>query len=297
MSPVTPLNDQRAVLGECPVWSTEEARLYWVDIEGKRVHRHDPATGNDESQPLPVRPGSIALTVNPGVLLVAAENEIGWLDFTSGTYRTWHDLEKPGTGNRLNDGRTDPAGRFWVGSMFERPSENRFTGHLHRIEADGTHATLRSEIGVTNGLAFSPSGTTMYFADTLQDTVWAYEYDPDSGAQSNQRVFADFRDLPGRPDGACVDEDGCYWVACVDGWSLLRLTPAGRVDREVPVPVQRPTMPAFGGPGLDTLFFTSIRGNEEPPPGDDPELAGAVFVYDPGVKGLPEPVFAGLPVS
>ena len=172
----------RAQLGECPTWSPAEARLYWVDIDGRAVHRFDPATGLDEQRSAPGRPASLALTDTPERLLVAIEGRLAFLDWPSGVWTEWVVLEAADLRNRLNDGRCDPAGRFWVGSMSDpavasgdgpRPA----TGLLHRVEADGTAVTVRSGIGVTNGLAFAPDGRTMYFADTHRDTVWAYDYD------------------------------------------------------------------------------------------------------------------------
>jgi L-arabinonolactonase len=285
----------RAQLGECPVWSAPEARLYWVDIDGRAIHRYDPATGLDEQRPAPGRPASLALTATPGRLLVAVERRLASFDWASGTWLDWMALEPDGGGNRLNDGRCDPGGRFWVGSMFDPASAGRSIGLLHRVERDGTAVTVKSAIGVANGLAFAPDGRTMYFADTLRDTVWAYDYDVDTGEATNERVFLDFGPLPGRPDGACVDADGCYWIACVFGSAVLRVTPAGAIDRRIDVPVEKPTMPAFGGPDLSTLFITTIGGGGSHAIDRTQPVAGGIFAVDAGVKGLPEPRFDGGP--
>jgi sugar lactone lactonase YvrE len=306
-----------ARLGECPVWSPNEARLYWVDIDGRAVHRYDPATGLDEQRPTPGRPASLALTTTAGRLLVAVERRLGFLDWGSGAWLDWVVLEPnedgaaangAGTtarrgadegaqagGNRLNDGRCDPAGRFWVGSMFDPSSAGRATGLLHRVEPDGTAVTVRTGIGVSNGLAFAPDGRTMYFADTHRDVVWAYDYDVDAGEASNERVFLDFGPLPGRPDGACVDEDGCYWIACVYGWAVLRVTPNGAIDRQIAVPVEKPTMPAFGGNDFSTLFITTIGGGGSHRTDPTQPDAGGLFAVEPGVRGLAEPRFEGGP--
>jgi L-arabinonolactonase len=281
-----------AQLGECPLWSPSEARLYWVDIDGRAIHRFDPATGIDEQRPAPGRPASLAMTDTTGRLLVAIEGRLAILEWEPGQWRDWIELEPEGFGNRLNDGRCDPAGRFWVGSMFDPTSAGRRTGLLHRVEPDGRTATVRSGIGVSNGLAFAPDGRTMYFADTHSDTVWAYDYDMDTGEATNERVFLDFTQLPGRPDGACVDEDGCYWIACVFGWMVIRVTPTGTVDRRIPVPVEKPTMPEVGGHDLSTLFITTISvgsGQIDPAQPD----AGGLFAVETDVRGLPEPRFAG----
>lgn len=280
-----------AALGECPVWSVTEQVLYWTDIDGREIHRFDPSTGTDERCSLGLRPGSFALTSDPGKLLVAAEHRVGFVDWDEHSFEPWIDLESPDTGNRMNDGRTDPTGRFWVGSMYERPSEGRRTGALHRVDTDGSSTTVREGIGVSNALAFSPDGRTMYWADTAVGTVWAHDYEPASGTMGASRVFVDFADLPGKPDGACVDADGCLWVACVFGSALARLTPDGTLDRLVELPIEAPTMPAFGGASLDTVFVTSIGQAQSASVPSRSPLAGAVLALQPGPVGLAEPLF------
>jgi sugar lactone lactonase YvrE len=276
------------------VWSDLDARLYWVDIDGRAIHRYDPSTNVDDRRIVPGRPGSIALTEQAGRLLVAMEHELAWFDWASGSCEPWIGLEPAGTGNRLNDGCCDPAGRFWVGSMFDPAAARRFTGLLHRVSAAGEVATVRSGIGVANGLAFSPDGSTMTFADTHREMVWAYDYDPTTGEASNERVFLDFSDLQGRPDGACVDTDGCFWIACVYGWAVIRVTPDGAIDRRIELPVEKPTKPAFGGHDRSILFVTSIGtdGPRSNAPGQ-PD-AGGVFAIETGARGLVEPRFGAL---
>ena len=283
----------RAQLGECPLWSPGEARLYWEDIDGRAVHRFDPETGVDEVRQAPGRPGSLVLTSTPGRLLVAIEGRLSYLDWASGGWDDWVDLEPASLGNRMNDGRCDPVGRFWVGSMRDPALEPADTGSLYRIGADGVSTVMRTGVGIPNGLAFAPDGRTMYWADTHRDTVWAYDYDVDTGAATNERVFLDFDPLPGRPDGACIDEDGCYWIACVYGSAVLRVTPAGVVDRRFEVPALKPTMPAFGGPSLSTLFITSIGGGGSHAVDPAQPSAGGLFSIETGYRGIPEPVFAG----
>jgi L-arabinonolactonase len=285
----------RAMLGESPVWSEPEGRLYWIDIDGRAVHRSDPLTGLDETRSAPGRPGSLALTADPGRLLVAIEDRIAFLDWVDDRWDDWIALEPAGSGNRLNDGRTDPVGRFWVGSMFDPTSAGKTSGMLHRVEADGSSTVTRDGIGVSNGLAFSPDGRTMYFADTKRDTVWAYDYDVDTGEASGERVFLDFSTLPGRPDGACVDADGCYWIACVYGSAVLRVTPDGTIDRRVALPVPKPTMPAFGGADLSTLYITTIGGGGSHAVDPAYPEAGGVFAVETDVRGFRQSAFAGGP--
>ena len=282
-----------ALLGECPLWSPAEEVLYWEDIDGRSVHRYDPATGVDLTRELPGRPGSMVLTSEPGRLLIAAETGLVWFDWESGTATPWVTLEPPGTGNRMNDGRTDPAGRFWVGSMYERAVEERYTGSLYRIEGDGSFAVTRRSVGVPNALAFDSERNRMYWADSLSRAVLCYDYDLDTGEARNERVFVDFGDLPGRPDGACLDVEGCYWVAAVHGSAVLRFTPDGALDRRIDMPVTKPSMTAFGGSDMGTLFVTSIGGGGSHPMSADEPRAGDLFAIDPGASGFPDVPFVG----
>ena len=280
-----------AVLGECPLWSVAEGVLYWIDIDGGKLHRLEPRSGEQSHRGLPARPGSIALSGEPGHLLVAIEHELATFDWEAETLEPWIEVEPAGTGNRLNDGRADPAGRFWVGSMYERPAERRATGMLHRVDPDGTVTTHRRGVGVSNSLAFAPDGRTMYWSDTHRLLVWAHDYDPASGVPGEPRPFADFTDLPGAPDGACTDETGAVWIAGVGGGALLRFTPEGSLDRTVELPLQLPTMPAFGGSRLETLYVTSIGpASSTSIPATGP-LDGALLAVDVGVRGLAEPSF------
>ncbi|MGI9608231.1 MAG: SMP-30/gluconolactonase/LRE family protein [Acidimicrobiales bacterium] len=285
-----------ASLGECPVWSGAERVLYWEDIEGRAIHRFDPDANETESRQLPGRPGSFVLTDRPGDLVVAMENEIVRLDWTSGqVVETIAEVESPDTGNRLNDGRCDHAGRFVVGTMWPQGEEGRFNGALYRAQSDGSVERLETDVGIPNGLVFDPSRSRMYWADTLHATIWAWDYDLDSGQRSNRRVFFDFADEAGVPDGGCLDADGHYWSAAVYGWELIRITPDGEVDRRIELPIQKPSMPAFGGDDLSTLYVTSIgsAGNTPSEPGRDAFEPGCLLAIDAGVTGAPEPGFKG----
>ena len=283
-----------AELGECPLWSPLEQCLYWIDIDGRAVHRLDPSTGIDEQRDTPGRPGSLALGKEAGRLLLAAENELVWFDWATGQITPFIELEDPSTGNRLNDGRCDPAGRFVVGTMWPDTSERRASGSLYCVEGDGSATVLRTEVIVPNGIAFDPERERTFFADSPRQTVWVWDYDVETGARTNGRVFLDYTDLPGSPDGACVDADGCYWSASVHGWSVIRVTPDGRVDRRIDLPVEKPTMPAFGGPDLSTLYITSIGSRADDPPaaGRNGFVPGSLLAIDAGVQGVAEPIFA-----
>ena len=288
-----------AELGEGPVWSEAEQALYWIDIDGKAVHRFDPSTGVDEMRATPARPGSLALTDEPGRMLMSTEHEVVWFDWQSGATQPFLELEKAGVGIRMNDGRTDPAGRFVVGTMFEDTKANRFVGSLHEVSADGSTRALRRAVGTANGLAYDTDRDLMYWADTPTMQVLAWDYDADSGERQNERVFFDYAQVEGKPDGACVDADGFYWSASVRGWALTRVAPDGTVERRIDLPVELPSMPCFGGPNLDVLFITSINSGD-----DDPAsvarrrgvAAGSLLAIDlsaEGIQGRTDALFAG----
>lgn len=289
-----------AILGESPVWDPEAQVLWWIDIDGNLVHRFDPSSGVDEAKPVPARPGSLARTEVPGVLLVAMEHELVWFDWATGAVTPWLALEEPGVGIRLNDGKTDPAGRFVVGSMFADTSVGKTVGSLHQIDADGTARVLRTEVGTANGLGFDAARGRMYFADTPTLSVIQWDYDPATGGHTNERQFFDYEAVDGKPDGACIDDDGCYWSASVYGWAVTRITPDGVVDRRIELPVAKPSMPAFGGPNRDTLFVTTIGAGGTFPsePGRDGVEPGALLAIDlsaQGITGSADVPFAGRP--
>lgn len=177
--------------------------------------------------------------------------------------------------------------------MWPDTSAGKSTGRVYRVSADGSIATLIDGVGVPNGIAFDADRGRMYFADTPTRMVLVADYDTDTGERHDVRPFLDYADLPGKPDGGCVDADGCYWSASIYAWSLIRVTPGGRIDRRIQVPVEKPTMPAFGGPDLDIMFVTSIgdAGSKPSAPGRKGFTPGDLLAIDVGVQGRPEPVF------
>jgi len=287
--------DVRNGTGESPVWHPGEQALYWVDIPGRAVHRWSPVHGHrhwatDEM------PACIAMTMTPGRWIAGMESGLFALQLGDGPTAVASRLatvEHAAPGMRFNDGRCDRQGRFWAGTMVMDMAAATPAGALYRLASGDAGAALQlDDFIVPNGLAFSPDGRTMYLSDSHPQvqSVWAFDYDTESGTPSNRRLFVDMHDLPGRPDGAAVDVDGCYWICGNDAGLVHRFTPGGRLDRSLAVPVKKPAMCAFGGAGLDTLFVTSIR-----PGGDlsDQPLAGGVFALNAGAQGLAEPAFGG----
>jgi len=256
-------------LGECPIWDERMNALWWVDIHGRAVKRYD--GDNVRIMPMPEMPGSIALR-REGGMLVALESGVFLVDTEAPQL-----LVRPPeheAGLRFNDGRCDRAGRFWVGTLAEPDFPPR--GVLYRVERDGSCRAFRTGIQVPNSIAWSPNGRTMYFADSPRHKIWAFDYAPDSGEISKERVFASPH--PGFPDGSCVDSEGCLWNAEWGARRVVRYSPAGKIDRIVEVPAEKPSCCCFGGAQLDTLYITTA------------DRAG-LFALAAGVKGLAESRF------
>jgi sugar lactone lactonase YvrE len=292
MTDVVCVLDSKAALGECPVWSPEEQVLYWVDTLRRTLNRFDPTSGTNDSWEMPADIGCCALR-NGGGLVVGLRGGFHLFDPRTMALAPLHAVDADRPEIRLNDGRCDRAGRFWAGTVRSPPEADNACAALYRLDRNRVCERMVDGLMISNGLAFSPDDRTLYLSDSHPSvqTIWAFDFDLETGTIANRRVFATTHDLPGRPDGATVDSDGFYWSANVDGGQLVRFAPSGRVDRTIPMPVSKPSMCNFGGPDLNVLFVTSIRpdqafGRKEP-------LAGGIFALDPGVKGLPEPKFLG----
>lgn len=275
-------------LGECPLWDERAKMLWWVDSRWPAAKRLDPGSGAVMMLVLPEVVGSIALR-EAGGLLAATKSGLHLLDPSSGALEARANPEAHLPDNRFNDGRCDRQGRFWAGTMSDVRRDP--VGSLYRFEPDFACTRLRNAIIIPNSLAFSPDNRTMYFADTNRHRIWAYDYDPATGAATRERVFADTGGK--RPDGSCVDAEGCLWNAEYGGGRLVRYTPAGKVDRAIDVPVSNPTCCAFGGGDLGTLYVTTATQRLTPEDLARQPLAGSLLALRPGVKGLPEGRFAG----
>lgn len=284
--------DARNATGESPVWSPAQQALFWVDIPAKRLHRWALADGRQQSWEAQQM---LACIAQGGDGSWIAGMESGLFNLTpqaDGSLQTCllASVSHALPGMRFNDGRCDRQGRFWAGTMLMDMAAGAAVGAMYRYSA-GQAEPLKAQLEgftVPNGLAFSPDGKTMYLSDSHPNVqqIWAFDYDTDSGTPHNRRLFVDMNKHAGRPDGAAVDAEGCYWICGNDAGLIHRFTPEGKLDRSLSVPVKKPAMCAFGGTNLDTLFVTSIR-----PAGDisDQPLAGGVFALHPGIKGLPEP--------
>jgi L-arabinonolactonase len=273
---------------ESPLWDAQSRRLHFVDIYGGAICSQDWETSRLESLAMGEAIGSIALTDRVR-LICALVDTVALVNLEDGSRETLASIHHAAANCRLNDGRCDLGGRFWVGSMVE--SLDSAAGALYRVTGDGTVTTVATGFICSNGLAWSPDYLTMYHADSRQKTVWQYDYDITTGSATNRRIFFISRDGEGRPDGAAVDEEGCYWIARYDGWRIVRHAPDGREIFTLNVPVQNPTMCAFAGDDRSTLVFTSARGRLSQDQLRNQPQAGSVFAVDVGVRGLSEPRF------
>jgi sugar lactone lactonase YvrE len=278
--------DAHAVTGEGPVWCDRDQVLWWCDIDGNKLHRFDPKAGIDREWDLGEPVACLSLH-EAGGLVLALKSGFARFDPATGAVERLATPEADEPANRFNDGATDTRGRFWAGTMRMHKFGIQPTGAVYRLDPDGTCTRMMDGFWTINGMAFSPDGTKFYFSDSTAKvrTIWVADYDPDSGTMGERRVFFDTKDLAGRPDGGAVDANGCYWMAGITGGELVRFTPAGAIDRIVPMPVKRVTKLAFGGPGLTTGYVTSLGGHNWQDAGDAPE-SGALFEVPLGVKGL-----------
>lgn len=284
------LNTQ-AELGEGPRWRAQERRLYWVDIARNELHRFDPVSGADEVRVFAAPVGCFAFRACGGLLLAMKDGLAaleGWdaepVPFGSQLLADRPDL-------RFNDGRTDPAGRFWAGTVDMAKSAH--DAALYRIEADGTITEIDGGMLTCNGAAFSADGRQFRHADTPTHALRGYDVDPATGTLSARRIIHQFEMGTGRPDGGSFDADGFYWSALFDGGRVVRIAPDGAVVETVHLPVTRPTMIVFGDEDLRTAYVTTARTGLSDDALAAQPLAGAIFSFRVEVPGLPEWPFAG----
>ena len=284
--------DSRAEIGEGPIWDERTRRLHWVDIPVGRIHRFAPADGTDEPLDLGQPVGSLALGVRGGIV-VALRDGFGLVDAGETGLTALVDVETNVPGNRMNDGRCDPAGRFWAGTMAWEHTAG--AGSLYRLESVGGRlAATRVLDGLTiaNGLDWSPDGRLLYYIDSATQRVDVFDFDLDAGALRGRRPFAHVAARDGLPDGLAVDAEGGVWVALFGAGRVRRYTPHGSVDAEVEVPVSLVTSMAFGGPDYGDLYLTTARHRLTPEERVHQVHAGSLFACRPGPCGLAARRFA-----
>ena len=284
-----PVLDFQAALGECPLWSVAEQVLYFVDIKRCRIHRFDPATGILGTMTLPEEVGCIGLAEGGG--FIAGLRSGLWLLDENGTLlKKLADNPEDQVISRFNDGGVDPVGRFVAGTVDE--TREKGIASLYRYDSRGL-TRLAEGLLTSNGVAFSPDGKRLYHSDTLRYTLYTCDYDPATGEATNRQVFARFGSDTdkGRPDGGAVDAEGCYWTALFEGGRVQRYAPDGTLLAEYPVPAKCPTMIAFGGPDMKTLYCTSARLGRPAEELAEYPHSGALFSMRTDVAGLARPLF------
>jgi sugar lactone lactonase YvrE len=294
---------QPSELGESPFWHTDEQRLYWVDIAVRQLCRADASGQKVESWAMPSEPGCIAPARTDGKnsgLVIALRDGIYRARHWGGTIELLAPALHDAATSRFNDGKADPTGRFWAGTMYEPRDAAR--AQLFSLDGrQGRAAALELKAGnatTANGLAWSPDGATLYWTDTPSHAIRAWDWEAQTGAMRNERVFWQCPGKPagwqpgmpgygGRPDGAAVDVEGNYYVAMYEGARLLKLSPAGELLADIAVPAQCPTMPCFGGDDLKTLYLTTARHQRPAAELQRWPESGCVFSMRVDVPGLP----------
>lgn len=282
--------DCRNQHGEGVFWNPADGLIWWTDIEGRALWSFDPESG--ESKKIPAKDRVCCFAPRRmGGLIVAFADRVVFLDPATGAEDLIHRFEPDNPDTRLNDGRTDRAGRFVLGGMNE--VSGAADSSVISIGTDLSVRTLFAGVSCANSTCFSPDGATMYFADTPDREIVAMDYDQSTGAVSNRRVHADFSTEPGLPDGSCVDAEGGVWNAEWEGRRVVRVAPDGTIDAVIDVPVWKPTCCAFGGPDLDTLYITTSRlMSSDDVLGKEPD-SGGLFAVKPGIGGVIDAPFNG----
>lgn len=282
----------KCALGEGALWCARTRRLYWTDIEGARLWRHDPASGEHASWRLPERLATFALTADPHVLLVGLATHLAFFDLVTHTLTHIADIE-PGMNTRLNDGRCDRQGRFVFGTKDEAAKPQPIGG-FYRLDHDlSVHRLPLPAPAISNSIAFSPDGATMYFCDSPTREIFSCEYGADGHVGPPCR-FVRLEDATGEPDGATVDADGGLWNAQWGGGRIVRYDARGNETERVIVPTHQPSCVTLGGPKLGTLYVTTARVGLDAATLSHERGAGSVFAATVARRGLPEPVFAGI---
>lgn len=281
------IDNQPNVLGECPLWDHRTEWLYWVDIESKQIHARYIESGERVTWSMPSRPGSLALH-SEGGLLVALSQVLVHFFPESGEMRPIEGAQIEGE-VRFNDGKCDSKGRFWVGTMDLK--EKRPIGILYCLDNTGKLIQKDQQIVISNGLGWSPDQKTMYFTDSPKKILYRYDFDAETGAISNRRLFAQVPENAGYPDGLCVDQAGYVWSAHFMGARVTRYAPDGTIDRVIQVPALCPTSCCIGGKDRSQLFVTTATRDLSPEVCIENPFNGGVFMLELDVKGEREVLY------
>jgi sugar lactone lactonase YvrE len=283
--------DAKAALGEGPVWDYRRGLLYWVDIKAGSIHVYDPPAARDHVIDAGQEVGCVALRASGGVIF-AGRNGFCELDIESGDIAPLLDPERHMPGNRFNDGKVDPRGRLWAGTMSTEGQRNR--GSLYCLFPDFSLRTMVTGVSISNGLAWSADHRILYYIDTPTQEVAAFDYDADTGEISGRRAAVRIPPEKGQPDGMTMDAEGMLWVALYGGGAVTRWNPRdGRLLATIEVPAPLVTSCAFAGLRMDELFITTARQHMDAQALSAHPQSGGLFRTRPGARGTHEPLFAG----
>jgi sugar lactone lactonase YvrE len=286
--------DAQSTLGEGAIWHPAENKLYWVDIDGKILHIYDPLSRTDKAIPVGQRIGTVVpVQTSPGYIgvLVALQNGVHKINTETGKL-SFMVNPLPDSSMRFNDGKCDPAGRFWVGSL--ALDSRRRGASLYRIDTDGSVHEMLDSVSISNGIVWSLDKKTMYYNDTPTLTVQAFDYDDRTGNISNRRVAVKIPRGSGAPDGMTIDAEGMLWIALWGGNCVARFNPlTGELLKKIMVPAPNVSSCAFGGKDLGTLYITTARAWVSPEKLKEFPLSGGLFAVNPGVKGVKAEVYKG----
>ncbi len=284
--------DAHARVGEGPVWDDASGTLVWVDIMSHAVNRYDPATGRNRTLDVGQPVGAVVLRRNGNGLVLALRDGFGMLDEGSGKVEMVALVEADVPTNRMNDGKCDPGGRFWAGTMPFSPTPGSAAGALYWLDPNLQVSRMLGGVTLSNGIDWSPDGQQMYYIDSMTQGLDVFDFAAEDGSLSNRRRLITIPPDEGLPDGMTVDAEGGLWMALHGSGSIRRYMPAGRLDRVVRVPPTMVTCCTFGGPDLTDLYITTMSlGLSEADRRAQP-LAGALFRCRPGIQGLPPHRFA-----
>lgn len=273
-----------ALLGEGAIWNYQTSELYWVDIEGKLLHIYNPQTATNESFLSPLKIGTV-VPIEGGDAIVGLANGAYKFSRTEGIFSMLVPIDSMNQETRLNDGKCDPMGRFWVGSM--HMPETKADGSLYMIDTEGNLYPKLDSVTISNGIVWSSDSRTMYYIDTPTSSIRAFDFDVSSGTISNEKIAVEIPKELGFPDGMAIDEEDKLWVGMWNGGIVARFDPStGNLIQKIEVPAHNVTACAFGGANLDTLYITTASIDMTDEEKNRYPNAGSIFKVVPGVKGV-----------
>lgn len=283
----------KAKLGEGAYWNHQTQEFYWVDILGKELHIYNPATKVDRSLPTPSRIGTV-VPQSDSTAVVALDDGVYIMNTNTGEITVLSEVEKEMTVNRFNDGKCDPNGNLWVGSMHLK--ESAALGSVYKISSTGETTKMIDSVTISNGIVWTKDASTMYYIDTPSAEIKAFDYDKNTATISNERTAVKVPVEMGFPDGMAIDEEDMLWVGLWNGNGVVRFDPStGNLLSKIEVPAHNVTACAFGGPNLDKLYITTASVDMTKEESIKYPMAGSIFVADPGVKGVKSDFFAATP--